>query len=189
MGSGRSFARDRLRLAGFLLTAAGSALAGVGSLLTWASVGFRGDVAGTLALPVRGVDVGEGRAVLVLAVGSLLGVLLLRPSPGRAPQLLAVLLIAAGLVSAGLALADGALAARRFVDRSRLDGIARALSLQLGRPYREVRERLGREFEATVWVGRGAGLFLVVAGGAVGASGGGLTLAWARRRVPGGAGG
>jgi hypothetical protein len=57
-----SAARDTLRAAGFLVTVAGSLLAGVGALRAWAEIGLEGNRAGVISPTYLGVDLLEGRS-------------------------------------------------------------------------------------------------------------------------------
>src|SRR5581483_483762 len=78
---------------------------------------------------------------------------------------------------------DAATASSRFTDAGQRDRIARALADELGEPYARVRARLeavSRQFRVRL----GSGILLVLAGGALAAVGGGLSIVWAGRWRP-----
>lgn len=154
-----------LRLWGFLLTATGGALAGIGAVLDWAVVGFPSDAQRALDVPVKGIDVWEGKVVLAAALLALVGTVAMRLTTGRrAPRSLAVAVVVLGTLAAAL-----------------------ALSVAL-RPE----ARLGGGEQLDERVELGLGVWLSAAGGILVAGGGSLGLSWARGRAedpgPGGSG-
>ncbi len=174
----------RLRLAGFLALVVGAVLAGVGAILAWAAVGFPGD--DRLDVDWHGVDVWEGKAVLAIAVVTLLGMVLLRllgTVGGR--RALAAAIVAIGVVAAVLAIWDATRLDARFGGTGGLDEVAHNIADRLNLPYDRVRSQLRNELATQLEVTPGVGLWLAVAGGVVIAAGGTLSYAWAVRREVG----
>jgi hypothetical protein len=150
-----------LRAAGFLLTAAGGFLIGLGAVGVWLTVGIPGESAHT---SIRGTDLPDGRVTLVCAVLVLVSLVASRLVRSRRARVtLAVLALVAALVAAAWAIAF--LAAGD--DRS-------AVVQTIGVP-KELWVRFG------VFRDIGLGVWLVAAGGALGSAGAVLTLSWARR--------
>jgi hypothetical protein len=172
-------------MVGFLTLVAGALLAGVGATMTWATVGFPGDVAGNADVPVKGTDVWEGDVVLVLAVVVLIVTIaarLMRPGTGR--SVVAAVVLVAGIVVVALTAFDLATAEDRFGGTGGLEDIARSVAAQLGQPVERVRTLLEQNFGATLRIDIGAGLPLALAGGVLLMIAGVLALAWARRETP-----
>ena len=172
-----------LRLAGFLTITAGGLLVGIGSTLTCATVE-------PFDTPTKGLDLWEGKFALLAGAAVLVSMVVMRlllTATGR--RAVAGAILALGLLSAILAGKDAATASSRFTNPEQRDRIARVLARELGEPYARVRARLeavSRQFEVRL----GPGIFLVLAGGALAAIGGGLSIPWAGRarpaaRVPG----
>ncbi len=167
----------RLRLAGFLTITLGGLLVGVGATLTWATVE-------PFDTPTKGVDLWEGRVALLAGAAVLVSMVVMRlllTVAGR--RAVAALILALGLLAAVLAGLDAATASSRFTDAGQRDRIARALADELGEPYARVRARLeavSRQFRVRL----GSGILLVLAGGALAAVGGGLSIVWAGRWRP-----
>jgi len=172
-----------LRLAGFLALTPGAAGAGLGAVRDWVVVGFPGDATRAADVPVSGTDVWEGKAVLLLAVATLVGMLAIRLAAASSTRTaIAVVLIAFGAVAAALPPVVAAGAEQRFGGGEGLDRIARALALELALPEDVVREQLEEQFGALLRVDVASGVWISAAGGALIALGGGLSLAWALRR-------
>lgn len=174
-----------LRLAGFLALSAGAVAAGAGATRDWVVVGFPGDVAGAADASVRGIDVWEGKAALLLAVGTLVAMLALRLARSSSVRtVIAVLLIAFGAADTVLPPMVVAGARGRFGEAEGLDRIARALAPELDLPQDVVREQLERQFGALLRVDVASGPWISAAGGVLILLGAGLSLAWARRPRP-----
>ena len=174
-----------LRLWGFLLTAVGGTLAGVGALLDWAAVGFPGDPQGNLDVPVKGIDVWEGKVVLLAAVLGLVGTVAMRlTTAARARRSIAVGIIVMGALAAVLGLSVALRPEARLGGGDRLDGIAANLSEQLGEDEAAVRERLEQRFGDQLRVELAPGVWIAIAGAALVVAGGSLGLVWARQSVP-----
>lgn len=182
-----------LRLWGFLLTATGGALAGIGAVLDWAVVGFPSDAQRALDVPVKGIDVWEGKVVLVAALLALVGTVAMRlATGGRARMSLAVAVVVLGAIAAALALSVALRPEARLGGGEQLDEMAANLSEQLGGDETALREQLEQRFGDQLRVELGLGVWLSAAGGILVAGGGSLGLSWARGRAedpgPGGSG-
>ncbi len=173
---------SRLRLAGFACVVVGTVLTGVGSILTWATVGFPGDVRQVLDVEYKGVDTWEGRVALAVAAATLIATVASRlATSGTLRRAIAIGVLLGGLATAGLAAADLARAETRFGGGGGLAEAARRLADRTGLPVEHVRTQLERNFGASLRVDAGPGLPATIAGGIVLAAAGGLTLAWAAR--------
>jgi len=148
-----------LRLWGFLVTAVGALVAGLGSVLDWVVLGFPGDERGTLDVPVKGVDVWEGKVVLAAAVLSLVGTLVLRLLHGTdARRAVALGVVTLGALAMALAISVAIRADARFAGTDGVDEIAANLSEQLGTPIDEVRSQVQEEYGSQLRVELGAGV-------------------------------
>jgi len=178
----RSTARPTpLRLWGFLATAAGTLVAGIGATLDWAVIGFPGDERGTLDVAVKGTDVWEGKVALAAAVLALVLTLVLRlPSSADARRALALAVVTLGALSMALAISVAVRPTPRFAGTQGLDQIATDVSDQLGIPVAEVEAQLHERYGDQLSVDRGTGLWVTIAGGLFVVVGGSLSLAWAR---------
>ena len=149
-----------LRLGGFLLAAVGALLVGVGSLMTWATVGIRPE---NIHTDIPGVDLIDGKVALACAIVMLVGTLATRiVRSGRAAAVWASLVIGAGVI----ALAVGGAFLVLGLDRA-------AVNASL--PPEEFWEVVGAFQEL------GIGAVLVLLGGILGFCGGIASLAWAMR--------
>jgi hypothetical protein len=173
----------RLRLAGFLCTAAGAVLAGIGATREWAAIGFPDDLEHAVDVSVRGTDVWEGKVVLLGAAAALALLLAMRLSRSdRSRRTLAASLIVVGTVCAILPVLDAARAADRFGGTAGADRMVEVLAAELELPEDVVREQLAEQFDRALRVDVGPGVWLCLAGGLLLVAGGALGLAWARRR-------
>lgn len=168
-----------LRLVGFLTLTTGGLMISLGSLLPWAKVP-------PFDTPIRGTDLWEGIVALGIGVVVLVGMVTMRlmatPAARRA---VAVALVGLGLSAAAIAAADAVRGDARFTSPGQRDRIARELATELHLPYEEVRSRLAAVYEERFHVSLQPGLFMVVAGGLLAATGGALSVAWAARAPPG----
>ena len=163
----------RLRLGGFLALALGGVLIGLGSLTDWATVS-------PFDTPTRGVDIWEGILTLAIGVAMLVGTIamrLLATQPARRAVAIAILVL--GLVASALAAAVALNAERRFTAPGERDRIAMEEAARLGLPFDQVRDEVEVAFDLRFQVSLEAGVYLVIAGGLLGALGGALSLAWA----------
>jgi hypothetical protein len=178
----RSTARPTLlRLLGFAALALGALLAGLGATMTWATIGFPNDVTGRADVAVKGTDVWEGVVVLAVAVAALVATIAMRVArPGATRSIVAGAVAIGGALVVALAGLDLATATDRFGGRGGLADIAAQVADRLGQPVERVRLLLEQNFGATLRVDTGAGLVIALAGGALIAIGGLLSLVWAR---------
>ena len=178
-----------LRLAGTACVALGAIAAGVGATREWAAIGFTADVEHAADVSVHGIDVWEGKVVLFAAVAALLVMLAMRISGSRGTRrALAISLIVLGAVCIALPVMDAVRAKDRFGGVEGVDRLAQTLSVQLGLPEEEVRERLSDLLDQDLRVEISPGLWVTVAGGFLLVAGGVLGLAWVRREGASGSG-
>jgi len=168
-----------LRLGGFMASALGSLLLGIGCVMTWVVVHLKDDTQGTLDQRYPGVDLWQGKVALACAVVMLIGVFALRrrrSAGGRTG--IAWLLIA----TAVLAMAVSVLAALTEASRletSAVDGMAEAAAAQLRIAQDEARSQVEALAGAGIESTTEPGVFLAIAGGVMATLGGSLGLAWA----------
>lgn len=171
---------DPLRVAGFLVTAAGALLAGVGATLIWVTVGI--EVAEGIDTVTRGIDVWDGVVVLVCAVLTLIAVLATRMATSpRVRRAGATLVIAAGFVALSVSAAFVLTASTRFEpvdDDTLIAAIARAAGIPEDQVRATVQDTLD---EVGAFTRIGPGPFLAIIGGLTGVIGGVLVLSWAGR--------
>jgi Tryptophan-associated transmembrane protein (Trp_oprn_chp) len=170
-----------LRLWGFVCTAAGALLAGLGATRDWAVVGFAGDVSGRLDVPVKGVDVWEGKVVLVAALLALLATIAIRlVRKVSARTALGVVVVGLGATIMAMSISVAMRPQARFGGGEGLDQMAVDLAGQLGEDPATIRDQLQERYGATLRVDLGAGVWLALGGGLLVGVGGALSLAWAR---------
>jgi hypothetical protein len=92
---------SNLRLAGFALTAGGALLMGIGSVLTWVTVGIADQFSVQTVSP--GTDLSGGVITLVCAVVVLVLVVVSRFVPGTVRRWISVVVIVAGAVASAVA--------------------------------------------------------------------------------------
>lgn len=173
-----------VRLWGFACLVGGALLAGVGALLTWATVGFPGDERGTLDVAVKGVDVWEGTVVLAVAVLALVGMLTMRLASGtEARRAIAFAIATLGALVMALALSVAIRADARFGGPEGLDDVAASLAERLGQDPAAVRTELERQFGDQIRVDLGPGVPVAIAGGLLIDAGGALSLLWVKERA------
>jgi hypothetical protein len=148
-----------------ILAIVGGALLAIGSFLTWAEVS-----GGGTSVTAKGVDGSDGWITLVCGAVVLLAGLAFLWVGGR--KAIAVLAIVAGLVGGGVGLYDALTAKDRV-----LDDAAEELAGQFGGTKEEVRALLDQAIDAgELGISLGIGLYLVIAGGALGIVGGFLGM-------------
>lgn len=175
-----------LRIAGFSTSVLGGLFVGLGSLLTWATVGLRSDAKGVLDSPAKGVDLLEGKVALAAGVALVVAVTVMRASRSVAfRRTLAALILVAGVLAGGIAVADAVRGTSRFgISGAVLDRQAGKLAAATGEPVAIVRAELRAGYRRLEHVALGPGLFLVMAGAALGIAGGALGMSWASRGGP-----
>ncbi len=96
-----------LRLAGFLATALGAAMLGIGSVMTWVTLSVPGGPASINGV-YKGLDLTQGKICLAAAIVLLVGLMALRGARSRrAQRTIATVMIVAALL--GLAFAGSAI--------------------------------------------------------------------------------
>jgi hypothetical protein len=177
-------APSSLRLAAFVLTAVGALAMGVGSLLTWVTVGIA-DAEGIQTVS-PGTDLAGGLFTLVSAVVILVLVVMSRLVGDGARRILAAVVILMGSLSALLA-AWFVNAAPDYYspvdDQKLIDAIASAT----GKTPEQVRAALAQVIDQLGgYTHVGPGPWVVIVGAALAIAGGILTLRWARAIASGG---
>jgi hypothetical protein len=148
-----------------ILAIAGGTLLAIGSFLAWAEVSGSGT-----SVTASGTDGTDGwitfaSGLVVLAVGAIL----LRGSGRRA---LAILAIVAALIGGGVGLYDALTAKDRV-----LDDAAEELAGSFGGTAEEVRALLDQAIDAgEIGISISLGLYIVIAGGALGIVGGAMAM-------------
>jgi hypothetical protein len=147
-----------------ILAIVGGALLAIGSFLAWASVS-----GGGTSVTAKGTDGSDGYITLVAGIVVIAcGVLLMRVGK----KAIAVLAILAALVGGGVGLYDAFTAKDRV-----LDDAAEELATQFGATASEVRVLLDQAIDAgQIGISLSFGLYMVIAGGALGLVGGILGL-------------
>ena len=155
-----------------ILAVLGGALLAIGSFLAWAEVS-----GGGTSVTANGVDGTDGWITLVAGVLVLLAGIALFGATGR--KVIAIIAIVAGLVGGGVGLYDALTAEDRV-----LDDAAEELAPQVGGTAEEVRALLDQAIDAgEIGISLAIGLFMVIAGGALGIVGGVLGMR-SRAAVP-----
>jgi hypothetical protein len=171
-----------LRVAGFVCVALGAVLAGVGATREWATVGFAGDARGQLDIPWNGIDVWEGKVVLLTATAALIVMLAMRISGSEATRRgLAIVLTLLGLLCTAFPVASAIRAEDRFGGVQGVDKLAKSVAIKTGFTEDVAREQLEELIDQGLRVDISAGLGLTVAGGVLLVVGGALSFAWVRR--------
>ena len=170
-----------IRLWGFLLTVAGGAQIGFGAVLDWGKVAFHGTTVN--AIPTKGVDLAEGKAVLAAGVAVMVGILALRLLRSHGSRrLVSIGIITFSLAAGALTLSVVARSDSVF-EPVAIDAEAHHIFEQIGLPVDLARRRL---LEVVQQEGIGVryqwGLYLTLAGSAVGILGGVFDLAWVGRK-------
>jgi len=167
-----------LRLAAFALTAFGALAMGVGSLLTWVTVGIADQLGLQTVSP--GTDLSAGLFTLVCAVVILVLLVMSRLVGDGARRILAGVMILLGSLSALLAAWFVRAAPDYYspIDNQRLID---ALASRTGRSADEVRAALATVIDQLGgYTHVGPGPWVVIVGGSLAIAGGILTLRWAK---------
>ena len=169
---------SKLRLAAFALTAVGALVMGIGSLLTWVTVGIADQTSVQTDTP--GTDLPIGLFTLVCAVVILVVVVMSRMVRERARTVLAIVVIAIGAIVTALA-AWFVAAAPDFYSPVDNEKLVSALAAVYQRTPEEIRAALSDVIDQLGgYTHVGPGPWVVIIGGVVAAAGGVLTLRWAR---------
>jgi hypothetical protein len=167
-----------LRFFGFVFTALGGLLIAGGALQTWATVSLKSDTEGVLDTPIPGIDRAEGVAVLAMGVVMLAGVVALRlvaTTSGR--RVVSLVITACAVAALVIGILDLAATRDRFDDAGG-EAIIEKVAADEQVPIEEVRRRYEQVGSGVIDVTAGIGLWVLVAGGALGLVGGLLDLAW-----------
>jgi hypothetical protein len=168
-----------LRLVAFALTAAGALLMGIGSLLTWVTVGLRDQLSLRTVSP--GTDLGAGVITLICAVVILVLVIMSRVIVGPARRGMAIVIIVAGALSTALA-AWFIITAPDHYSPTDDERLVSALAQVLGKSVDEIRSALASVIEQLGgYTHVGPGPWVVIGGGLLAIAGGVLTFRWATR--------
>jgi len=178
-------APSSLRLAAFVLTAVGALVIGVGSLLTWVTVGIADAIGIQSVSP--GTDLAAGLVTLVSAVVILVLVVMSRLVGDGARRILAAVVILMGSLAALLA-AWFVKAAPDYYSPVDDQALINTIATATGKSPDEVKTALAQVIDQLggyTHVGRGP--WVVIVGGVLVVAGGILTLRWARAIAPGSA--
>jgi hypothetical protein len=169
-----------LRLSGFLFTAVGGLLIALGAISDWATVVLLGGKFENSATP--GIDVAEGKVALGLGVLVLIVIVSIRLARTTSVRrALALIILIASVSALAIGIIDLLGAESRFGGYA-LDNIARSVAEKDNIPVAEARQRAQALVDTEGSIDLGVGLWLVVAGGAIGTIGGLLDLAWVGQR-------
>jgi hypothetical protein len=169
-----------LRLFGFLFTAAGGLLIALGAISDWATVVFLGGAFPDSA--AKGIDVVEGKVALGLGVFLLVAIVAMRLAGSLgARRAIALLMTASALSALAIGVVDIVRAQDRFGGYT-VDQTAKQLASDSGQPLDKVRATVEGVIAREGSIDLGLGLWLVVAGGAIGTIGGLLDIAWVGQR-------
>jgi hypothetical protein len=164
-----------LRLFGFLFTAVGGLLIALGAISDWGTVVFFGRFPDS-ATP--GIDLPEGQVALGLGVLLLVAIVAMRiVSTTGARRALALAICLAAALALGIGVADVVRADERFGGFA-VEQTAQKIADASGVPLEKVLRDVRAEIDTNGSIDLGLGLWLVVAGGALGLVGGLLDLAW-----------
>jgi hypothetical protein len=152
---------------------------GLGSLLTWVTIGFEDEISIQTVSP--GTDLAAGLFTLVAAAVILVLLLVSRAVADTVRRIIAVVIVALGVAATGLATWFIVSAADHYspVDDDRL---VNTLAQIMHKTVDEVRTALASVIDQLGgYTHVGPGPWVVIAGGVLVIAGGVLTLVWARR--------
>jgi hypothetical protein len=162
-----------LRPIGFAITAVGALVAGVATTLVWISIGFRGDAQGVLDSEFTGTDLAEGVAVLVLAAGTLVGLLVARRARTSSRLVPAVAIVVFGIAIVVLSVWVGVRAEDRAIDEA-AEVVAGSTGMTVDQAAALIRTESDLAIDVTTNV------VVPLVGGALIALGGVTTVLWVR---------
>jgi hypothetical protein len=170
---------SNLRLAAFALTAFGALVIGVGSILTWVTVGFAN--LGAISSASRGTDLRDGKITLACAVVTLILVLASRLVSDTARAVMAGIVVVVGALAVAVAGWFIRSAPTNYppVDS---EALVTRLAQGLGKSPDEIRTTLAGEIDKLgAFTHVGAGPLVALIGGLMVVVGGVLTVRWAAR--------
>ena len=169
----------KLRAWSFLGTALGGFLLALGSLLTWATIGFSRGLVGP-ATKVAGIDMVEGLGDLVLGVLIVLAIFAMRKVATKAKRILAIVILVFAL--AGGALAGAALLRgdTRFLEVGTQNASA-DISAATGLPQEGV-EQVAEASSGFATIQIGIGVWITLGGAPIAFVGGLASRRWIRVR-------
>jgi hypothetical protein len=147
-----------------------SALVMLGSLMPWARLVKPGSSDGVLNSTIDGLVILDGRVALacgLVIAGAAAGLVMARSGGAQRAALVAILV--ASVAVGTIAVVDAIRARERFPS-VRVDQVARQISDTTGLPFDPIRARLASQVGEPVSVTLGAGMALVLAGTALGAT-------------------
>jgi hypothetical protein len=169
-----------LRLFGFLFTAVGGLLIALGAISDWATVVFLGGAFPDSA--AKGIDVVEGKVALGLGIFLLVAIVAMRLAGSLgARRAIALLMTVSALSALAIGVVDIVRAQDRFGGYT-VDQTAKQLANDSGQPLDKVRASVEGVIAREGSIDLGLGIWLVVAGGAIGTIGGLLDIAWVGQR-------
>jgi hypothetical protein len=168
-----------LRLLAFGLSAAGALVIGIGAVLDWVTVGFRGQV--SLETTEPGTDLTAGRIALVCAVVILISIVVSRLALGGARKGLAALIIAAAAIAVAAAAWFLGWGKDRYTPVDS-EALVNQLAAYLGASVEQIRSQLASVVDQLgAYTHVGPGPWVVIGGGILALAGGVATLRWAIR--------
>jgi len=170
---------SNLRLAAFALTALGALVIGVGSILTWVTVGIAGQTA--LDSPTRGTDIRDGKIALACAIAVLVLVIVSRLVGDLGRAIVAGVIIVAGALAALVSLSFLRSASTKYVAVDSAGLVAKVAQAE-GKTVAQAAQELAQMVEKLGAFTRiGAGPWVTLGGGVMVVIGGVLTVVWAAR--------
>lgn len=170
-----------LRLAAFALTAIGALVIGVGSILTWVTVGFSQEQLAALASATKGTDITDGKVTLGCAVVTLILIIASRVVSDTVRAVLAGIVVVAGGAAVTVALLFISTAPTRYTPIDSETLVSKIATL-ISKSPDDVRAALAAVSDKLgPYTDIGAGPWIVVTGGLMVMVGGVLTVRWAAR--------
>jgi len=172
---------SNLRLAAFALTAIGALVIGVGSILTWVTVGFSQQELAALTSATKGTDITDGKVALGCAVVTLILVIVSRVVSDTARAVISGIVVVAGGAATAVALLFISSAPTKYTPIDS-EALVTKIAALIGKSPDAVRSALAAVADKLgPYTDVAAGPWVVVAGGLMVMVGGVLTVRWAAR--------
>ena len=172
---------SNLRLTAFALTAVGALIIGVGSILTWVTVGFSQPELAALTSATKGTDITDGKVTLGCAVVALILVLVSRVVSDTVRAVLAGIVVVAGGLAVAVALSFISSAATKYTPIDS-EAIVANLAARSGQSADAVRATLAAQADKLgAFTDVNTGPWVTLIGGLLVMVGGVLTVRWAAR--------